>query len=421
MKLSIFTPTHKPRYLKDLWDTLKDQESDFEWVIVYNGPNQQKNYKKFSSILKDDRIRHLPYPDLSESRIGTLKRWACEQCKGDVLVEVDHDDLLSQSCLSEVEKAFKEDPELGFVYSDFAEFYDESWQPQIYLPSSGWDIYPVHFQEHSLIAHKAFEPDPRSICQIEFAPNHVRAWRKDLYHEIGGHADLSAGDDHELVCRTYLSMKMKRIPKCLYFYRRLPEGGNSYKKRYEEIRKQELTNRNTHLYKLVEKWADLNNLPKIDLGAAHGKPIGYTGIDIIDDATDITADIRKGLPFDDNSVGVVRAVDFLEHIDDKISVINEIYRVLAPGGWLLSLTPSTDGRGAFQDPTHVAYYNENSFLYYTDKKYQQYVDGLHCKFQPVRLTTYFPSEWHERMKISYVCADLIAVKDGYRPPGIINF
>ena len=33
---------------------------------------------------------------------------------------------------------------------------------------------------------------------------------------------------------------------------------------------------------------------------------------------------------------------------------------------LLSLTPSTDGRGAYQDPTHVAFYNENSFWYYTN-------------------------------------------------------
>ena len=33
-----------------------------------------------------------------------------------------------------------------------------------------------------------------------------------------------------------------------------------------------------------------------------------------------------------------------------------------------ALTPSTDGRGAFQDPTHVSFYNENSFWYFTDRR-----------------------------------------------------
>ena len=66
---------------------------------------------------------------------------------------------------------------------------------------------------------------------------------------------------------------------------------------------------------------------------------------------------------------MIRAVDFLEHVPDKVALFNELYRLLAHGGMLLSLTPSTDGRGAFQDPTHVAYYNENSFWYFTDANY----------------------------------------------------
>ncbi len=39
--------------------------------------------------------------------------------------------------------------------------------------------------------------------------------------------------------------------------------------------------------------------------------------------------------------------------------------MLAHAGLILTQTPSTDGRGAFQDPSHVAFYNENSFMYLT--------------------------------------------------------
>jgi len=112
-------------------------------------------------------------------------------------------------------------------------------------------------------------------------------------------------------------------------------------------------------------------------------------------------------------------MDFLEHIPDKIALFNELYRLLAHGGLLLSLTPSTDGRGAFQDPTHIAYYNENSFWYFTQRDYARFVPEINCRFQASRLVTYFPSEWHEQHRISYVCANLIAIKGGPRQGGFL--
>ena len=89
--------------------------------------------------------------------------------------------------------------------------------------------------------------------------------------------------------------------------------------------------------------------------------------------------MSRGIDLPDNSVGVIRAVDFLEHVPDKIAIFNELHRLLAHGGMLLSLTPSTDGRGAFQDPTHVAFYNENSFWYFTDANYANFVPEITCQ------------------------------------------
>ena len=91
---------------------------------------------------------------------------------------------------------------------------------------------------------------------------------------------------------------------------------------------------------------------------------------------DIVGDIRQGLDLPDSSVGVIRGVDVLPTVADKVALFNELYRLLAHGGLLMILTPSTDGRGAFQDPTHVAFYNENSFWYFTDRDYAQFVPEL---------------------------------------------
>jgi O-antigen biosynthesis protein len=129
-------------------------------------------------------------------------------------------------------------------------------------------------------------------------------------------------------------------------------------------------------------------------------------------------------------VGCIRAYDFLEHVPHcrdsscthkppfcVVGVMNEIYRVLVAGGWLLSGTPSTDGRGAFQDPTHCSWWNPNSFWYYTRRQQQQYVPGIAARFQGAQIWQEHPTDWHKAHNILYVYADLVALK-GQRQPGI---
>jgi hypothetical protein len=85
------------------------------------------------------------------------------------------------------------------------------------------------------------------------------------------------------------------------------------------------------------------------------------------------------------------------------------------------LTPSTDGRGAFQDPTHVSYYNSNSFWYFTDPEYSKYVPAIRARFQVSKLDNIFPSDFHQLHNIPYVQANLIAIKSGPRQGGILHW
>ena len=122
-------------------------------------------------------------------------------------------------------------------------------------------------------------------------------------------------------------------------------------------------------------------------------------------------------PLGSNSFGLLTAHDVLQRVRDTVEFFNQAHRVLRHGGLLLTSTPSTDGRGAFQDPTHISFFNENSFWYFTDPSKAGFVPGLTAHFQTSRLETYFPDEWHEANKISYVRANLISVKDGPRQGG----
>lgn len=104
---------------------------------------------------------------------------------------------------------------------------------------------------------------------------------------------------------------------------------------------------------------------KLNLGCCDAAIPGFVNVDIVaGPGVDQVADLSAPWPWADNSVEYVRAWDIIEHLPDKIMTMNEIYRVLAPGGRAEIAVPTTDGTGAFQDPTHVSFWNRRSFLYY---------------------------------------------------------
>jgi hypothetical protein len=97
--------------------------------------------------------------------------------------------------------------------------------------------------------------------------------------------------------------------------------------------------------------------------------------------------------------------------------MNEVYRCLAPGGWLLLEVPSTDGRGAWCDPTHVSFWNERSIAYYSDEQAARYIrPHFKGRFQSARTITWYPTQWWLDQKIPVVRAELICLKEGYERP-----
>ena len=160
----------------------------------------------------------------------------------------------------------------------------------------------------------------------------------------------------------------------------------------------------------------------VDLGGRFGAWAGFETVDLQGDV-DMYFDLNGEWLLPDDSVGVLRASHIFEHLDDPIHAMNEAYRVLAPGGWLLLEVPSTDGRGAFQDPTHRSFWNENSIAYYTDEKWARFIQPAYVgRFQKSRVVTFYPSEEWINIDILVVQADLIALKPPYdkRPVGEIR-
>jgi len=103
---------------------------------------------------------------------------------------------------------------------------------------------------------------------------------------------------------------------------------------------------------------------RLNLGCCDDVKPGYENVDITPRDGVVVADLREAWPWPDSSVEFILARDIIEHLPDKIHTMNEAWRVLAPGGVIEIGVPTTEGPGAFQDPTHVSYWNERSFAYY---------------------------------------------------------
>jgi glycosyltransferase involved in cell wall biosynthesis len=170
-RVSVFTPTHRPTYLNECFDALVAQTfTDWEWVVVLNGG------ALWRPPVADERVRVLTNHDLHG--VGAAKRYACDQTRGEILVELDHDDLLATRALEEVVKAFDANPEIGFVFSQFAQINEDGSRNDVrFNAAHGWTYREVDVDGVTYLQCDAMLPYPQNVSYIWYAPNHLSAFR----------------------------------------------------------------------------------------------------------------------------------------------------------------------------------------------------------------------------------------------------
>lgn len=104
----------------------------------------------------------------------------------------------------------------------------------------------------------------------------------------------------------------------------------------------------------------------IDIGCGDHKQIPWAlGVDFYRSReANLRANIERGLPFRDHSIDQVYAVQVLEHVHDLLGLMNEIHRVLKPGGVLHVMVPYWKYVNAVADPTHVRFFNPQTFKFF---------------------------------------------------------
>ena len=111
----------------------------------------------------------------------------------------------------------------------------------------------------------------------------------------------------------------------------------------------------------------------LDLGCGNKKARGSLGVDIVPTpVVDVVSDFNYGLPFRDNSVDGLYAYHLLEHVDDFLGFMGEMWRICKHNARVYVKVPH--GSSTFvtwKDPTHKRGLFIATFAYFDDT----YFDG----------------------------------------------
>jgi len=213
--VSVYTGTYNTGdFLRDTFESLRTQTyPNWEWVVV-DDHSTDGTWERLEQIASEDVRVHPHRLGYRHGKIGAVKDAATRLCNGEYLVELDHDDMLTDNALAEIRAAFDADPEVGMVYSNSANFFQDG-SPHRFNDSFWKDRYrEIEYRGKKYL--ECLNPNiydrfgPHFTQQfgwwLTVGPNHVRAYRAEALKDIGGYTrGLPVADDWDVFCRVFCS------------------------------------------------------------------------------------------------------------------------------------------------------------------------------------------------------------------------
>lgn len=217
---SIFTTCYKSykKIIRAYNSVISQSFIDWEWIILDDSPGDE-HFDYLQSNLTDKRIRLYKRSENS-GIIGNVKNEAVSMCRGKYCVELDHDDELVTTCLSDALEAFDNHPDVGFVYMDFINM-TEDRKPLQYTNSivgNGYaGYYAMKYEDNWHYVFITPNINNITLSHLSSCPNHPRIWDRQVLLDIGNYSEqLPIGDDYELLLRTCIKTKTLKLCKVGY-------------------------------------------------------------------------------------------------------------------------------------------------------------------------------------------------------------
>lgn len=212
------------------YDSLKVQNyRDWEWVILDDSPTDA-HFNFLKRLFKNDSRVRLYKRSENSGNIGNVKNEATSLCRGQYVLELDHDDEILPDTLKDAVKVFEDDADVGFVYTDFINIYEngKNFRYSDFISKGYGGYYCEKFLGKWRFVYNTPQINNITLSHIVSVPNHPRIWRASTLHEIGNYCEfLPICDDHELLIRTAVNTTMAKIPKIGYV-QYMNEGNNNF-------------------------------------------------------------------------------------------------------------------------------------------------------------------------------------------------
>ena len=222
-EFSIFTTCYNSYHkIIRAYDSVKAQTlKDYEWVILDDSPDDD-HFLYLRDLFKDDVKVRLYRRGCNSGNIGNVKNEAISLCRGKYILEFDHDDEILPDTLRESAHVFETYKDVGFVYFDFINIYEDgknSWYSDDI--SNGYAGYYLQkYKNRWVWVHNTANINNITLRMgLPCLPNHPRIWRRDVLmsKEIDNYSEfLPIADDLDVLLKTALNTKIAKIAKMSY-------------------------------------------------------------------------------------------------------------------------------------------------------------------------------------------------------------
>ena len=136
-----------------------------------------------------------------------------------------------------------------------------------------------------------------------------------------------------------------------------------------------------------------NNI-KVNFGCGEKTHLDHINIDkTFLPNVDLIWDLEKTpLPFKTNSISEVKCEHILEHINNFVPLVEELWRICKPGAIIYVFAPYFRYEAAYRDPTHVRFFTEHSFDYFQKGVKFSHYSKARFKIRKIELRNHFFSD-----------------------------
>lgn len=130
---------------------------------------------------------------------------------------------------------------------------------------------------------------------------------------------------------------------------------------------------------------------KINFGCGEKSYGDYVNIDKMKlPGVNLVWDLEKTpLPFKTDSISEIKCEHILEHINNFMPLVDEMWRICKKGAVIYVYVPYFRYEAAYRDPTHVRFFTEHSFDYFQEGVKFSHYSRVRFKVRKVELRNNF--------------------------------